>query len=58
MLRKELQRLYAQRLAVEAAIRELELQQTSVGSNTTPDPMKHDLEFSSKPCNLTSCRSA
>jgi hypothetical protein len=58
MLRKELQRLYAQRVAVEAAIRELESQQASVGPNTTPDTTKYDLEFSSKPCNLTSCRSA
>ena len=58
LLRSELEELYAQRSALDAAIRELELQRASALSGGTSGQPSRTLEFSSKLCNLTSCRSA
>jgi len=58
MLRIELQRLYALRSALDTAIRELELAQSPAASLVSSSLETKNLEFGSKPCNLTSCRSA
>lgn len=58
LLRTELERLYAQRAAVDAAIRDLELKQASRIASDAGRPPNNNLELRAKPCNLTSCRSA
>lgn len=58
LLRIELERLYAERSAVNAAIRELELWQRALAVPAETSPPAPGLEFSAKPCNLTGCRSA
>ncbi len=58
LVRGELERLYAQRSVINAVIRELELRQISLSSASEAPQPNSGLEFSSKPCNLTSCRSA
>lgn len=45
MLRVELERLYAQRSAVNAAILELELRQVTVGSSSEPSLQKQSAEI-------------
>jgi hypothetical protein len=54
----ELERLYAGRLALESTIRELESWKRAIASAGDSRAATSSLEFSSKPCNLTSCRSA
>jgi len=44
MLRVELERLYAQRSAVNAAIQELELRQVTVSSSSEPSLQKQSAE--------------
>ena len=59
LLRCELEELYAQRSAVDEAIRAL--QGIRSASLTLAEPAKvsrDSLEFRQKPCNLTSCRVA
>jgi hypothetical protein len=55
-LRTELERLYARRCMLECTIRELESWKRALAVATGDSA--GSLEFSSKPCNLTSCRSA
>src|SRR5438067_4411851 len=55
LLRSELALLYAQRSALQAAIRELELRQAHEPPAATGS-QNNTLEFSSRTCNLTSCR--
>jgi hypothetical protein len=58
LLRSELEGLYMRRLAVDAAIHELELLQLALAAARENAPSKTGLEFSSSPSNLTSCRNA
>ena len=60
LLRLELESLYAQRSAVDAAIEALQVMRSSSASPTKSEPAIPDrrLEFRRKPCNLTNCRSA
>src|SRR3954464_2197157 len=53
-LKRELLRLYAQRSAVDAAIRDLELRRKFHGLTSEPTGTE-SLEFPAKLCNLTSC---
>lgn len=46
VLRVELEQLYAQRSAVDAAIEELELRQVTVSSNSESSQQKQSTEFS------------
>lgn len=57
-LQVELEHLYAQRSAVVAAIQELERKQLGAATQAESYSPNNSLESSSKPCNLTSCRSA
>ena len=59
LMRTELASLYARRLTVESTIRELESWKRAIAApaNDALSPAG-SLEFSSNPCNLTSCRSA
>jgi len=50
LLKIELERLYAQRSAVDAAIRELEMTQRALALPADSSPSTPGLEFSSKPC--------
>ena len=57
-LHTELARLYARRLRLDSTIRELEFVKRFIDPARDANPPSNSLEFSSKPCNLTSCRSA
>jgi len=58
-LRTELERLYARRCALESTIRELESWKRAIAIAAADSvSAARSLEFCSKPCNLTSCRSA
>ena len=58
VLHTELARLYARRLRLDSTIRELEFVKRFIDAAGDAAPPSSSLEFSSKPCNLTSCRSA
>lgn len=58
LVRLELQHLYAELSSIDTAIRQLELLRASRYPQREAAPLGSLLEFSSKPCNLTNCRSA
>jgi hypothetical protein len=57
LVRLELEHLYAQRSALDAAIRALQVF-SSFSPNNTERPADINLEFHPSPCNLTTCRRA
>ncbi len=59
LLRCELEDLYAQRSAVDAAIRALQgIRSASLTLAEPAKPNRDSLDFRQKPCNLTNCRVA
>jgi hypothetical protein len=58
LLRGELAHLYERHRALESTIRELETWKRAIAVANGSLSAACSLEFSSKPCNLTSCRSA
>ncbi len=58
MLKIELEHLYAQRSAVDAAIRALQGIRSVPLTHLESPIQDSSLEFRPKPCNLTNCRSA
>lgn len=58
LLRLELEHLYAQRSAVDAAIRALQGFRSYSPTRLEAGQASANLELRSKPCNLTSCRHA
>ncbi len=58
LLRTELERLYAQRSAIDAAISELQGLSKSSPIHADAASLDISLELRVKPCNLTNCRSA
>ena len=57
LARLELEHLYAQRSALDAAIRALQVV-SSFSPKNTESPADINLEFDPRPCNLTTCRRA
>ena len=58
MLKVELEHLYAQRSAVDAAIQALQSVRSLPATHPETISQESSLEFRPKPCNLTNCRSA
>jgi hypothetical protein len=58
LLQVELEHLYAQRSAIDAAIRALQIVRSFPSPHREPVPADVNLEFRTRPCNLTTCRRA
>jgi hypothetical protein len=58
LLKLELEHLYAQRSAIDAAIRALQSFRSFPPPHSDSIPPDVNLEFRPEPCNLTTCRRA